>query len=656
MTIMPDLELQELLAQFLIEGRELVQAASDDLLALERDPADAARIDGAFRAVHSLKGAVGLFDVRAMGAVLHEAEDVLGALRARSMRAEPGVIDALMRVVTASESWVEAIAATGSLPAEAAVEAEDLRAALRAQLAPPPVDVQEAGPAPWLAGLQALAMAQDAVAASRAVTALRYTPNADCFFLGDDPIALMRTLPGLLFLRIDPRSEWAVSPFDPFHCNLVVSALSAAPLAELRAACRFVADQVELAAIPAAGAVQPAAGGAERAAQEGATRILRVDAARMDGLADLVGELIVAKNTLAHLARRAAAIDAGLARDVAASQAEIDRLAGAMHRAVMGVCMMSLGRVFQRLPRLVRETASQLGREVAFSIEGGDVEADRAVVDALFEPLIHVLRNAVDHGIEPPDARRAAGKTAAGHIRLAAARAGEQIVMTISDDGAGIDPTRVRQAASERGVVEAAALAAMDDSAVLALIFAPGFSTARGVTQVSGRGVGMDVVRSAVETLGGRVSVTSQIGQGTVVRLSLPHTALVTAIMTVRLDGEHYGVPIESVAETTRIAAARILPIRDGEAFVLRDRTVPVLALRQLLGVPPRPRGSQALLLIAQAGGQHVAIEVDGLAGRMDVLLRPMTGLLAGMRGMLGHALLGDGRVLMVLNVPELVA
>jgi two-component system chemotaxis sensor kinase CheA len=693
----------ELLAQFLIESRELVQQATEDLLALEASPGDTARIDSAFRAVHSLKGAVGLFDFAPMGAALHAAEDVLDAVRRRRLAAGRGVIDVLLACMSASEDWIEAIAHTGSLPARAAAAGERLRGDLLGVLGTPEPPAAAATPnaagtaasleTAWLEPLRHRALQRDPAAAARAQSAVRYTPNADCFFLGIDPLALVRAIPDLLFLHIEPSAATDPGPvdvaaFDPFACTLRLTALSGAPADAVRQVFRLSADQavVLTAAAPAperpqtaaqapgqspgqapgqspaqaaaratAGAAMPAAGG-EDARRDSAARSLRVDAGRIDAMADIVGELIVAKNALAHLAGRAATLDPALARALAANQAEIDRLTGAMHRAVMGVRMMPLARSFQRLPRLVREIASQLGRDVAFEITGGEVEADKAIVDGLFEPLLHVLRNALDHGIENPAARLAAGKPAAGRVMLAASRAGEQIVITVSDDGGGIDTARVRQVAKARGLLDEAAIDALDERQAAALIFAPGFSTAAAVSGISGRGVGMDVVRSAVEGLGGRVTVESALGRGTSVRMALPQAAMLTTVMAVRAGGEQFGVPIEVVAETVRVPAGRIVPIRGGAAFVLRDRTMPVLNLAALLGLRRAERGADARLLIVATGAQLVGLEVDSFAERADVLLRPMTGLLAGMRGMLGHALLGDGKVLMVLDLPELIA
>jgi two-component system chemotaxis sensor kinase CheA len=283
------------------------------------------------------------------------------------------------------------------------------------------------------------------------------------------------------------------------------------------------------------------------------------------------------------------------------------------------------------------------------------VEADKAIVDGLFEPLLHLLRNAIDHGIEEPAARQAAGKPRAGRIALAARREGEAVLVELSDDGRGLDPVRLRQVARERGFMEPAAIEALEDAAALDLVFRSGFSTANAVTDISGRGVGMDAVRAAVEAMGGRIALSSTPGAGTTIRLSLPQGASVTTVLTVLAGGEAFGIPAEMVSETARIPASRILPLRDAEAFVLRDRTVPLLRLSALLGLPVPPRGSAARVLVTGTGAARVGLEVDGFTGRLDVLLRPLGGLLRGMPGLLGTALLGDGRVLMVLDLPELV-
>lgn len=648
--------MNELQDQFILEARELAEAAAEDLLALERAPADAARLDSAFRAVHTLKGSVGLFDLAPMGAALHAGEDLLEALRAGRRAVEREAVDALLALVGAVEGWVEAIAATGALPADAGARGVALEAALRGLL--PGAASPFPGPAAedWLPALLARDGALIAAehAAGRTVTALRYGPAEDCFFLGDDPMAVVRALPGLLALHLAPRAPWPEEGPDPFSCNLVIEAVCAAPEAALRPVLRLVADQVRLVELPAPA---PRAEEVREAAPAGAAaRSLRVDAARIDALVDLAGELVVAKNGLAHLVARAAEADPALARALAESRAGIERLAEAMHRGVLGLRMVPLGRCFSRFARPVRDIAGRLGKEVDLSVSGEAVEADKAIVDGLFEPLLHLLRNALDHGIETPEERVAAGKPRVGRLVLSARRGGEGVVVELSDDGRGMDPARLRRVARARGLMEAPAIDALDDAQALDLVFRPGFSTAGQVTELSGRGVGMDAVRGAVEALGGRVALVGAAGAGTTVRLSLPQGAAVTTVLLVRAGGEAFGVPVEHVAETLRLPAGRILPLRQAEAFVLRERTVPLLGLAALLGLEPPARGEAARVLVTGTGAGRAGLEVEAFAGRLDVLLRPAEGLLRGMPGLLGTALMGDGRVLVVLDLPALLA
>jgi two-component system chemotaxis sensor kinase CheA len=321
----------------------------------------------------------------------------------------------------------------------------------------------------------------------------------------------------------------------------------------------------------------------------------------------------------------------------------------------MQMRMVPLDQSFRRLPRLVREVATRLGREVSFTIEGAAIQADKATVDALYEPLLHVLRNAVDHGVEPPAVRRAAGKPVQGRIALRAALQGEQVVVTVIDDGAGIDAAALRRTAAARGLVGAETLAAMEDAAALDLVFLPGFSTASAVTETSGRGVGMDAVRAALQAIGGQVSIAPAPGGGTCVRLAVPQALAITTVVIVSAAGEAFGVPIELIMETVRVPRAAILPVGSGAAFVLRGRTVPLVNLGVLLGGEAPADQREAKVLVVSVAGQPVGLEVDRFGARTDVVVRPLHGLLAGLPGLRGSALLGDGRVLLVLNLPELL-
>jgi two-component system chemotaxis sensor kinase CheA len=390
-----------------------------------------------------------------------------------------------------------------------------------------------------------------------------------------------------------------------------------------------------------------------------ATRSLRVDMDRIDALVNLTGELTVVKNAIGHimgLSRDQA--DANTIRaDLRKQHDLLQRLVQQLQRAVLQVRVLPLRHVFQRFPRLVREISATLGKPVTFAMEGEAVEADATVVESLFEPLLHLLRNAIGHGVEDAADRAVAGKPATARITLRAHRQLENVVVEIEDDGKGIDIDRVRLTAATRQLASMDELGRMTEADVVALIFAPGFSTATEVTGLSGRGVGMDAVKTAVERIGGAVTVETRAGRGTTFRLVLPFSVMMTRVMTAEVSGQVFGVPLDAVVETASVARNAISEIGAGRAIVLRNRTLPVLDLAAELGLPAGSKtASEARMIVIANGDQLGAVEVDRLGERMDVMLKPLEGLLQGMTGVAGTTLLGDGRVLLVLDVQGLFA
>lgn len=642
--------MDELLAQFLIEAPELVQQASDALLALERDPSDAAQLDQAFRAFHTLKGSVALFGQAPLVEALSAGEDILSAVRAKRQPLVVAAVDGLMGLLAKADEWLPGIATSPTLSEAAAAECRAMAASLAACLGEGPAEA----PAPvadtgWTKDLVARATV---VGAGEALVALRYRPDAECFFRGDDPLGLVRQIPDLRGLALHPAKDWGdLGVYDPFRCNLVIDALTAAPLDAMRQLFRLVKDQVTLVEIapirPAAPAETSSAG----------ARFLRVDSAKVDGLLDIVGELVVAKNGLAHVAAQAErATDIGeVQRSILASKQVFDRLIGTLHQAVMGVRLVPLRRRFEGLPRLVREIAQPLGRNVDFVMQGETTEVDKSIVDGLFEPVLHLLRNAVDHGLENADARLAAGKPAQGRIGLRAVRDGDFLVVEVSDDGKGIDVEAVRRAARRRDALDGAAIEALSDEEAIDLVFLPGVSTRQDVSDLSGRGVGMDAVRTAIEKLGGRVGLTSRRGSGVTARMTLPLSAVLTKVLTVKLGQDLYGVATDAVLETVRLTARDILAVGSGAAFVLRDRTLPLLHLQRLLGGEAVTAEAEVKVMIVRCGGERVGIAVDAFAEPLEVMVRPLVGLLSGLPGLRGTTVLGDGRVLMILDLAELI-
>jgi two-component system chemotaxis sensor kinase CheA len=380
---------------------------------------------------------------------------------------------------------------------------------------------------------------------------------------------------------------------------------------------------------------------------------LRVDVDRIDRLVRLTGELLIAKNAIGHSAQRAQ--DTTDARQLAVAlknqHLQLDRLIGQLQQAVFSLRVLPLHHAFQRFPRLVREMASALGKPARLIVEGATTEADKTIVEAIAAPLLHVLRNGLDHGVESPSDRTAQGKPETATINLRASRQGDRVIIEVGDDGCGIDVARVREVALRRNTVSEQALNTMSDEEVIDLIFAPGFSTAAEVTALSGRGVGMDVVRTTVERLGGRVTASSTAGKGTVVRFSLPFTVMMTTVLTVEASGQVFGVPMDAVIETIRVARASISAVGAARALVVRNRTLPLVDLGQALGREGKPRTDDASVLIVRVGAHLGGLEVDRLGDRIDVMLKAPEGLLAGMPGIDGTTLMGDGRVLIVLDL-----
>jgi two-component system, chemotaxis family, sensor kinase CheA len=375
---------------------------------------------------------------------------------------------------------------------------------------------------------------------------------------------------------------------------------------------------------------------------------------------DLIGEMVVAKNALPYLAQRAEQVfqQRELAREIKAQYAVINRIAEDMQHAIMQVRMLPVGTVFQRFGRLVRDISKKLGKDVSLEIEGEETEADKNVIESLADPLIHILRNSLDHGIEMPEARRASGKPAQGTIKVVARQESDRVIIEIIDDGAGIDPNRIRNKAVERGLIPADKAHSLTDQEAVQLIFLPGFSTADQISDLSGRGVGMDVVRTAVERINGTVQLSSVHGRGTTIRLSLPLSMAVTNVMIIEVGGRRFGVPMDMIVETVRVHVDDIHKFKQASTTVLRGRIVPLKSLHQLLALDEPPQineeGETAVLVVRMLG-EHVGLLVDQFHGASDIILKPLEGVLSGLTGFAGTALMGDGSVLMVLNPKELL-
>ncbi|WP_245664848.1 chemotaxis protein CheA [Actinoplanes subtropicus] len=387
---------------------------------------------------------------------------------------------------------------------------------------------------------------------------------------------------------------------------------------------------------------------------------------------ELVGELIVAKNGLTFLAQ--SADESGgraLARRIKDQYSGLHRIAEELQAAVLDIRMLPLSVAFARFPRLVRDLSRRLGKSVELVLKGEDTMADKDVIEALADPLVRLVRNSLDHGVEAAGERVAAGKPATARITLAATADGDAVLVEISDDGRGVDPERVRLTAYENGLISADELATTAGPAAVDLLFRPGFSTVEQVSDLSGRGVGMDAVRAGVEKVGGSVTMRSQPGRGTSTRLRLPLSMAVTQVLVVSVAGQRFGIPVDLVAETVRVPAAEMNRVLRQDVIVLRGEVVPVVDLARALDMPWPPDESSVrsrvvagrsdgesadrAILIVSVGGRRAGLLVEQFHREVDVLLKPMEGLLAYADEFSGTALLGDGLVLLVLNVKEVL-
>lgn len=390
-----------------------------------------------------------------------------------------------------------------------------------------------------------------------------------------------------------------------------------------------------------------------------AARSVKVEQVKIDRLMNLIGEMVVSKNALPYLAQRAEDQFGvrELSREIKAQYAVINRIAEEMQDAIMQVRMMPVSVVFQRFPRLVRDISRKLGKEAQLVLEGEETEADKSIIEALADPLIHIVRNSLDHGLEAPEQRRSAGKVSTGTLTISAAHEGDQVVIVIHDDGRGIDPALVKRKAYEKGLIDEAVLERITDQEAVNLVFCAGFSTAEVVSDLSGRGVGMDVVRNAVEKINGSISLKSTVGKGTHLQISLPLSMAVTKVMIIESDGQLFGVPMEHVMETVRVPRRALNFVKRSATMVLRGQVLGLKGINQILGIRAEQKPNaddETAVLVVRVGGQSVGLIIDDFRETIDVIQKPLDGILGSLSMYSGSALMGDGSVLMVLNIREI--
>lgn len=396
-----------------------------------------------------------------------------------------------------------------------------------------------------------------------------------------------------------------------------------------------------------------------RATERQIPKTLKVDQEKIDYLMDLVGELTVAKNSLPYLAKQAEEEGGNrqLSKQIKSHFSIVNRLTEELQSAVLQIRMVPVSHVFQRYPRLVRDLARKLNKKINLVMQGEDTEFDKNLIESLSEPLIHLLRNSIDHGIETPRVRLDNGKEEVGNIELIATPQDDNVIIEIRDDGKGIDATQIKMLAFKKGIITESQVESMDDNEALQLIFAPGFSTSETVSDLSGRGVGMDAVRTMVNQAGGTIEMHSEVGIGTQFKLILPQTMSVNRVMMFEVNGQMFGVSMDAVVETVKVPPTEIQHIKNHQVLVIREKLVPLYCLRSHLGFDPdcETKEEQAVMVVNTREGE-IGLKIDRFHEGIDVIQKPLEGVMAGYSHFSGTALLGDGRVLLIINIQELLS
>ena len=626
------MDLSKYAALFLAESREHLNACNGSLLEWERAPASVEPVDRLFRAIHTIKGMAATMGYTGVAQLAHSAENLLDALRHARVSATPSVFQLLFRAVDTLGGAVEGVAAGSEAEADGGLIAELDAAAAGATPGTAEVPAGEAPAAPT-PGEPRSRRASDAPRSRPVQVTIR--PGA--VMRGARAALVLRRAEGLGVVSglRPPAAQLERDEFDGrFFFRLQTKLPDVEIVAALGSVGEVEAVQVEEAAAEADGA--------------GHGRQIRVDLRRLDALMKHVGELVVAKNRLTALS--------GEAADPTLSELSerIARLVSAMQTEVLAARMTPVGEVFDRFPRLARDLSRDLGKRIRFDMEGEEIELDRSILDEIGEPLLHLIRNAADHGIEPPEQRVSAGKSAEGRILLSATRERNTVALRVVDDGRGIDRERILAKARHEGLASAEVDTLTDDLLVRVLA-RPGFSTAKSVSGVSGRGVGVDVAMTRVRALGGTLEVRSELGRGSTFLIRVPLTLAIVRALLAEAGGERYAVPLAYVAETVEFDRRAVTSVRDREALVVRDQVIPTVHLRDLVSATSDAKSGRQPTVILEVGERRTALVVDALLGQQDIVVEPFDAP-RGMPPFVGGAtILADGKPALILDAAALL-
>jgi two-component system chemotaxis sensor kinase CheA len=636
-----DIDLNKYSKLFVSESRESLRIMNDALLELEKNPEDKELVDRIFRSAHTIKGMAGMMNFKAVVETAHAIEDVLGWIRDGRLQLKENVVETIFTGFDTLDAMVVAVEASAEIRENPEL-IQHLRGLLSGagERASPKKKTPETEPEPVksktttvsirlgrrcsLPSARAMVILKELRKASEIVESSPTEADIDREHVFEELTVVLE--PTEKFQEA-LRRVIAMSDVDEVYVGMT---------GEPREKWHKMTKQ-EVGAAAASSDVLPA-------------QTVKVGMDKLDDLLDNVGELVIGRS---RLLEKASTRDDSELKEISAL---IDKLTSDIQSKVLGIRMIPLDVVMSRFPRMVRDISKNEGKEVELLVEGGSIELDRTVVDRITEPMMHLLRNCVDHGIETTDERVHAGKKAKGLIRIVASKQQDHVLIEVSDDGKGIDYDLIRKVAVKKGMMSQGQADAASGRELLDLLFNPGFSTKSQVTEVSGRGVGLDVVKRAVEELGGSVMVTSSKGAGTTFSLWLPFTLAIIEAMLVGIADQTYAVAMGTIVESHKFEKDEIKTIRGREVVQLRGEVLPLIRMREFFGMARPPESPEGInTLVVQSRDRRVALQVDELIGHQQIVVKGLDRRLRKIRGISGGTILGSGRIALILDVDSII-
>jgi len=639
-------ELKEILDEFLVEASEILENLDQDLVDLENNPDDKELLNKIFRGMHTLKGGAGFLNLTPIVEIAHRIEDIFNKLRNDELKLTPEIMDVILEGIDQLKNALEMLRESSELPDLSEIEPllKNLDSILKGET---PGDVSAS---PSDEGESQEGEIEFVEGVSEALKELiKKYPGKDLGQILEEIILLP---PDERPLEVIPEIEKLIEEGKDVK-DLIRVKPGKKKEEEKTSSQPSATRQTSVQPQPSQKSSQPQQ--RKPKSEKKSSETIRVDVERVENLMNLVGEIVLDRNRILR-------VTADVERECRSEAVEklveavtsLDRTVSDLQVAVMKLRMQPIKKIFSKFPRLVRDLARKLNKKVQLIIEGEDTELDRSILDKLEDPLIHLVRNALDHGIEPPEERVAKGKPEVGTIRLFAYHEGDHIIVGIQDDGRGIDPEKVKKKALEKGLITPEQAAQMSDKEAYELIFMPGFSTADRVSDVSGRGVGMDVVASTIHSLRGSIEIESEPGKGTTILLKLPLTVAIIRTLMIGVNGQVYAVPLHSVVEVVRYSDTLVKDVGSFRSFMLREEVLPLFSLNELLELPDG--GQKHFVVIVKVGEKYIAVSIENLLGEEEIVIKSLGELLSDIPGIAGATIAGDGRVVLILDLNSLLS